>query len=87
VCRAVCAAIKEKTDAHNDDNDAPEGAFDGCAADNLKNAMDDLVHHHKNIYHNHSESQLESDYELLNDQKRIVNNVTSAVCNDKSIHL
>ena len=89
---ALEAAIKEryqeKTNAQDDDNDAPEGAFDGCAADNVQNAMDDLRHHHKNVYHNHSESQLESDYEMLNsDQKRIVNNVTAAVCNDKSIHL
>jgi len=43
--------------------------------------MDDLRHHHKNVYHNQSESQLESDYEMLNsDQKRIVDNVTGAVC-------
>jgi len=50
--------------------------------------MIDLVHHHKNTYNNHSESQLQSDYKLLNnDQKRIVDNVTTAVYNHKSIHL
>ena len=80
------AAELQKT-AEVDDLEGEESAFVGCLTDHVQTAMDEVMTAHSTATRGGSDN--ESQYKSLNaDQKRIVDKVVSAVCDENQpIHL
>ena len=79
--RKKSQSAKTDTDSHED---GQEGALAGCAVDGLQSAMDELIDQRRNKLH----ANTSEEYEQLNsDQKRIVDNVTHAVCSNEQTNL
>ena len=79
--RKKAQSAETDTDSHED---GQEGALAGCAVDGLQSAMDELIDQRRHKLH----ANTSEDYEQLNsDQKRIVDNVTRAVCSNEQTNL
>ena len=66
-----------------DQEDDEHGALAGCMTDHVQNAMEDLITAHSLAARNKERTNLEEQYALLNtDQKRIVDKVVTAVCQE-----